>query len=267
MGGRGVPMGSDVNGAAAFPGPRFGTLAAYGASDDDYRASQRRAEIDAQTNGVAYDTPIRDYRWFRFLESGDGGYTNREREIWQGVALYKAGFNPWSTKHPDNDAPSGSLRKALEADQWSWVRERVDDIAKGLFAGDEPGGYPADEVRRWSHEMRAAYMARIGMVEPGKGAGEGASWEFMDYVGEIKGVLDKWRAMDGDNAPLQRCTAGARRDFDINIDGVAHMGLLPDFIQDMRNAGLSHDDLKPLFRSANDYVVMWETCVEQSAAK
>lgn len=265
MGGRGVPMGSDVNGAAAFPGPRFGTLAAFGASDDDLRASQRRAEIDAQRNGVAYDTPIRDYRWFRFLDSGDGGYTDREREIWQGVALYKAGFNPWQTEHPDDDSPSGSIRKALEADQWTWVRERVDDIAKGIFAADEPGGYPVDEVRRWSDEMRAAYMAKLGMVEPGKGAGAGASWEFMDYVGEIKGVLDKWRAMDGDNAPLQRCTAGARRDFDINIDGVAHIGMLPDFIQDMRNAGLSHDDLKPLFRSANDYVVMWETCEKQAA--
>ena len=113
--------------------------------------------------------------------------------------------------------------------------------------------------------MRAAYMAKQGMVEPGEGAGEGASWEFMDLVGEIKGVLDKWRVMDGDNPPLQRCTAGARRDFDINIDGLAHMGLLPDFIQDMRNSGLSHDDLKPLFRSANDYVEMWETCMKLAA--
>ena len=265
MNGRGVPMGSDVNGAAAFPGPRFGTLAAFGASDDDFRATQRRAEINAQRNGVAYDTPIRDYRWFRFLESGDGGYTDREREIWQAVAAYKAGFNPWSTEHPDDDSPSGSLRMALEADQWPWVRERVDNMTKGLFAADDSGGWPADEVRRWPDEMRSAYMAKQGMVEPGEGAGEGASWELMDLVGEIKGVLDKWRAMDGDNPPLQRCTAGARRDFDINIDGLAHMGMLPDFIQDIRNSGLSQDDLKPLFRSANDYVEMWATCMQRAA--
>ncbi len=168
MGGRGVAIGSDINGAAALPGPRFGTLAAFGASDDDLRASQRRAEIDSQTNGVAYDTPIRDYRWFRFLESGPGGYTDREREIWQAVAAYKAGFNPWTQEHPDDDSPSGSLRKALEADQWPWVRARVDNMTKGLFAADEFGGWPAEEVRRWPKEMRAAYMARHGMVEAGR---------------------------------------------------------------------------------------------------
>jgi len=265
MGGRGVAIGSDINGAAALPGPRFGTLAAFGASDDDLRASQRRAEIDRQANGVAYDTPIRDYRWFRFLESGPGGYTNREREIWQAVAAYQAGFNPWTHEHPDEDAPSGSLRKALEADQWPWVRARVDNMTKGLFAAGEIGGWPADEVRRWPKEMRAAYMARQGMVEADEGAGEGADHELLDFVGEVKGVLDKWKAMDGNNPPLARCTAGLRRDFDINIDGLAHYGMLPDFLQDLRNTGLSADDLAPLFRSANDYVEMWATCAQSAS--
>ncbi len=264
MGGRGVAMGSDINGAAASPGPRFGTLAAYGASDDDYRATQRRAEINVQANGVAYDRPIRDYRWFRFLESGPGGYTDRERQIWQAVAQYKAGFDPRSMKHPDLDTPNGSIRKTLEADQWPWVVDNVDDMTRGLLCADEPGGYPDDEVRRWETEMRVAYMARIGMVEPGEGPGEGADWEMMDFVGEIKNILDKWDTMDGDNAPLQRCLAGPRRDFDINIDGFAHYGLMPDFLQDMINSGLSYDDLGPLFRSAYDYVEMWGQCEKQS---
>ncbi len=79
-------------------------------------------------------------------------------------------------------------------------------------------------------------------------------------------MLDKWKAMDGNNPPLTRCTAGPRRDFDINIDGMAHYGLLPDFLQDMRNVGLSAEDLAPLFRSAYDYVEMWATCA-QSASK
>ncbi|HEY3288978.1 MAG TPA: membrane dipeptidase, partial [Anaerolineae bacterium] len=91
MGGRGVAFGSDLNGAAAMPGPRFGTLAAFGACNDHFRVKQRRHEIDSQVNGVRYDTPIRDYRWFRFLESGPGGYDQEEREIWQAVASYKAG--------------------------------------------------------------------------------------------------------------------------------------------------------------------------------
>jgi hypothetical protein len=47
---------------------------------------------------------------------------------------------------------------------------------------------------------------------------------------------------------------------------VAHYGLLPDFLQDMRNQGLDVKDFAPLFRSANDYVEVWAKCEERSAA-
>ena len=77
-------------------------------------------------------------------------------------------------------------------------------------------------------------------------------------------MWDKWQQMQGDNRPLERLTAGARRDYDINIDGMAHYGMLPDFLQDLRNIGLSAQDLAPLFRSAYDYVQMWEKCVERA---
>jgi microsomal dipeptidase-like Zn-dependent dipeptidase len=263
MGGRGVAIGSDINGAATLPGPRFGTLAAFGASDDPLRAAQRRDEIDCQFNGVAYDTPIRDYRWFRFLESGLGGYTDREREIWQAVAACRAGFDPRVTEHPDDDAPSGSLRKAFEADQWPWVRKRIDAMTSGLCAAQDPGGWPADEIREWPDEMRAAFLAANGAVEMDEREGEGVDHDLLDLVGEIKGVLNRWEVMTGNNPPLARCTAGPRRDFDINIDGMAHYGLLPDFLQDMRNSGLSAEDLAPLFRSAHDYIEMWAVCVSK----
>ena len=48
------------------------------------------------------------------------------------------------------------------------------------------------------------------------------------------------------------------RSWDINTDGVANVGLLPDFIQDLKEVGLSDEDLAPLFRSAEHYVAMWE---------
>ncbi len=59
---------------------------------------------------------------------------------------------------------------------------------------------------------------------------------------------------------MERNLAGPRRDFDINLDGLAHYGLLPDFLQDIRNQGLDVEDFKPLFRGANDYVEMWGKC-------
>jgi len=40
-------------------GVRFGTFAAYGAHNDARLIPQRRAEIDRQTNGVAYSESIR----------------------------------------------------------------------------------------------------------------------------------------------------------------------------------------------------------------
>jgi hypothetical protein len=46
--------------------------------------------------------------------------------------------------------------------------------------------------------------------------------------------------------------------WDFNNDGLAHIGLLPDFIQDLKNIGLTDEDLAPLFRAAEAYVYMWE---------
>jgi hypothetical protein len=65
---------------------------------------------------------------------------------------------------------------------------------------------------------------------------------------------------------MERNTAGPRRDFDINLDGLAHYGLLPDFLQDMRNQGLAVEDFATLFRSANDYVEVWAKCEARSKA-
>jgi hypothetical protein len=70
--------------------------------------------------------------------------------------------------------------------------------------------------------------------------------------------------MHGNNPPLKRSTAGPRRDFDYNIDGMAHYGLLPDFLQDLRNIGLTQEDLAPLFRGAYDYIVMWEKAEDRA---
>jgi hypothetical protein len=72
----------------------------------------------------------------------------------------------------------------------------------------------------------------------------------------------KWAEMQGTNRPLRRSQAG-KRDFDINLEGVAHYGMLPDFIQDLKNVGLSDEDLTTLFRSVEDYIQTWEKCEQR----
>jgi microsomal dipeptidase-like Zn-dependent dipeptidase len=261
MGGRGVALGSDINGAAGLPGPRFGPFGAYGVNEDESRIAQRRGEIERQTNGVRYDEPIRDYRWHRFESKLDGGYTDEEEDIWQGIAQYTAGYNPWIHRHPKTDFPEASIKQALELINAYNDQSYVDNITQGLVAADLRIPVEEDQVEDWPIEQRAAYYARRGMTQ----LGDKERNKVVELVGKIRAIWDKWQEMDGDNRPLTRSKAGQRRDFDINLDGVAHYGMLPDFLQDVRNIGLSAEDLAPLFRSAYDYVEMWGKCERQAA--
>jgi microsomal dipeptidase-like Zn-dependent dipeptidase len=48
------------------------------------------------------------------------------------------------------------------------------------------------------------------------------------------------------------------RELDFNTEGLVHIGLLPELIEDARNDAVSEADLEPLFRSAEGYIRMWE---------
>lgn len=68
------------------------------------------------------------------------------------------------------------------------------------------------------------------------------------------------RHVDLARPPMEMSQAGDRV-FDINVDGYAHVGMFPDFVAELRAVGLTDDDLRPLFRSAEAYISMWE-CTE-----
>jgi microsomal dipeptidase-like Zn-dependent dipeptidase len=68
------------------------------------------------------------------------------------------------------------------------------------------------------------------------------AYPFAPFAGE--GVIDNLRT--------------GNRVFDINYDGLANYGMLPDFIQEVKNVGLTDKDLAPLFNSAEAYIRMWE---------
>ena len=46
--------------------------------------------------------------------------------------------------------------------------------------------------------------------------------------------------------------------YDFNVDGLAHIGLLPDMIADLEVVGLDESKIEPLFRGAEAYVDMWD---------
>ncbi len=59
------------------------------------------------------------------------------------------------------------------------------------------------------------------------------------------------------NVKLHRESTG-QRVYDLNTDGVAHYGLVPDLIADMQRQQGGRRALRPLFRSAEAYLQMWE---------
>jgi hypothetical protein len=58
---------------------------------------------------------------------------------------------------------------------------------------------------------------------------------------------------------------GERR-VDFDTEGMVHLGLLPELIEDARNDGATDADLEPLFRSAEGYLRMWERAEARAAA-
>ena len=54
------------------------------------------------------------------------------------------------------------------------------------------------------------------------------------------------------------------RVIDFNTEGLVHVGLIPELIEDARRAGASDADLEPLFRSAEGYIRMWELTLQRS---
>ncbi len=55
------------------------------------------------------------------------------------------------------------------------------------------------------------------------------------------------------------------RDIDFNTEGLAHIGLVPELIEDVRRDGVSDAELEPLFKSAEGYIRMWEKAERRSS--
>ena len=51
------------------------------------------------------------------------------------------------------------------------------------------------------------------------------------------------------------------RTLDFNTEGMVHLGLVAELIEDVRRDGVSDVALEPLFRSAEGYIRMWEKCI------
>jgi hypothetical protein len=70
----------------------------------------------------------------------------------------------------------------------------------------------------------------------------------------------------GANISLEPYVLGTDRTYDFNVDGLAHIGLIPDMLQDLKNVGLPRKDFQALFSSAQSYIEMCEKTQRVSGA-
>jgi hypothetical protein len=242
-GGDGVALGTDFNGFGKQPSPRFGTsacigrLSAEGGSDDRRRAPGKtmaetlRADAFAQDHGVTYAEPMRDAHTHRFYGLvHDAPFSHEERAVWIALAAFDARVVP-----PGDQLPP-------------WERDIALRVAEGL------GDASPDPGKKW---RTAAFLVKSGVPAPTSPAGLAADYRI------VEGIWDLWHRMRSGNSrsPISRYAIGAR-DFDVNVDGLAHYGLVPDFLQDVSNQLRAGDgevrDLSALFQSAESYLRMWE---------
>lgn len=261
-----IGFGTDWNSLLAGPGPRFGTQAAsglvkeVGARDNEpWRAAIRQERLDdvnAQTAGVAYasQTPLVDWQAHRFASSGlydglhlDDGEVER---MWQAMAVLEANVNLTLALAQTAAHDEVTLETGFQ------IHVRVRDMVLGI-KGQLSTGTP--------HELAGSVMNDDLRTPPVTTLPTDP--EVLTLVLWLRHVRDRWTAMrSGTNAPLTRSMAGPRRDFDYNLDGLAHYGMIPDMLQDLKNVGFPRAEMIALFSSAEQYLQVWQRSVDIGAA-
>jgi microsomal dipeptidase-like Zn-dependent dipeptidase len=138
-----------------------------------------------------------------------------------------------------------------------------------LFRGE--GGAFADECPTSSESVASALGYAVAQM--GGQGGVGLGTDFNGFAAQTaprfgahacgdRGTPDRRAELSypyedyfGEPTP---CTRAGERDFDFNRDGLAHYGLLPDLIADMKLVGASAQVIDVVFSSARAYVEMWQ---------
>ena len=278
-GGHGVALSTD----RITLGPRFGPNSAYmlGQEHDTlpHRDEDRFRQADLQQNGVRYNEPIIEWRAFRTAsllpparptpwqktpksESWES-YPLPHEDAWNAMAAFTAGRNPRTMPRfgiaPDGD-PRHVPNHGIDLSNDRTRPDRIINYVFGLQARNPDevevfcGGVCDDDTLS---ERYAPYVVK-GNTLPARRRGLA---KLDDNVRWFRTVYNQWNRMTGTNDPLRRIVFG-NRDYDVNIDGVAHYGMIPDFLQDVANSHPRHGEvgtyLTPLFSSAEDYIQMWE---------
>ena len=113
----------------------------------------------------------------------------------------------------------------------------------------EKGGYPSEALSFDLNGFAGGPKPRFGEnTTCGQPQANPVTYPFQSFDGEIS---------------FQQPYLGNRQ-VDFNTEGMIHIGLLPELIEDVRRDGMTDEELEPLFRSAEAYVRMWEKAEARS---
>jgi microsomal dipeptidase-like Zn-dependent dipeptidase len=181
--------------------------------------------------------PRRAYeRVFEMLEAADypaaGTHgLNNQGDLYALGGVSKSGFGTCRDGNTDATVDDG-------------YQNRIDLIVQS-------GGYPAEGFGLDLNGFAGARGPRFG---PNANCGDPQSdpitYPFTSYGGDVV---------------FEEPTLG-NRTIDFNTEGLAHIGLLPEVIQDILGDGVSQEELEPLFRSAEGYIRMWEKAEARAEA-
>ena len=220
----------------------------------------RRDHAFAQKNGVKYDSPVKTYHYHRFLKPSF--LTSEEREIWEAIAIAKSGTAPTEAWQPGGGLSvdrtglqQDKIKNMAEGFRWGILREPTGDY--GAFLECPEYVSRIESLNNCMPERKAAYLCVRGENSlPAHMKTE----RTMQLYPIMNRIYQLWMQFEnGPNEPLRRSYAyTGGRDFDFNLDGLAHYGMFPDLIQDLKNQGLNAQQLKPLFLATEQYLQLWE---------
>lgn len=263
LGHRQVALGSDMDGFISGPGPRFGPQSAFGL---EFQPEKRRVnEIAQQENGVLYEpkhgrpltTPVFVGKAMDPDRDTDKARTELGYRYNKDQASFFAAIRIFLWKP---SITSSELDQIVDAMHDAYPdKGRINELTRGLIKGyiGDSSGSDAEKV------AAAVYRKQTLNLEPSNEIVKDLN-KYVRY-GHLSLVWHDYHRSFGQNAPMKRCVT-LDKSWDYNFEGVAHYGLLPDFLQDLSNVALQTYDLSPLFQSAEDFAQMWTKCLQGADA-
>lgn len=122
-------------------------------------------------------------------------------------------------------------------------------IAERVALIESKGGYPGVVLAFDFNGLAGGPGPRFGEQGCGNEQPNRMTWPFTSFAGDVEFTAPRV----------------GQREIDFNTEGMVHIGLLPELIQDLRADAVDPSDIEPLFRGAEAYVRTWERAESRAA--